>query len=32
MIRIAVVEDDPRLRAALVALLQRQSGFEVVGD
>ena len=32
MIRVAVVEDDPRLRPAIVARLRRQSGFEVVGD
>ena len=32
MIRVAVVEDDPRLRRAIVARLRRQSGFEAVGD
>lgn len=32
MIRVAVVEDDPLSRAAIVARLRRQSGFEVVGD
>jgi len=32
MIRVAVVEDDPYLRAAIVARCQRQSGFTAVGD
>ena len=32
MIRVAVVEDDPRTRAAIVARCQRQSGFKVAGD
>jgi len=32
MIRVAVVEDDPRIRAAIVARCQRQSGFKAVGD
>jgi DNA-binding NarL/FixJ family response regulator len=31
MIRVAVVEDDPRIRAAIVARCQRQSGFKAVG-
>jgi two-component system NarL family response regulator len=32
MIRVAVVEDDPRIRASIVARCQRQSGFKAVGD
>ena len=32
MIRVAVVEDDPRTRAAIVARCQRQSGFKMAGD
>ena len=32
MIRIAVVEDDPRLRENVVKLLQRRGDFEVVGS
>jgi DNA-binding NarL/FixJ family response regulator len=32
MIRVAVVEDDPRTRDVIVARCQRQSGFKVVGD
>ena len=32
MIRIAVVEDDPHIRAAIVARCQRQSEFTLVGD
>jgi two-component system NarL family response regulator len=32
MIRVAVVEDDPRTRNAIVARCRRQSGFKVAGD
>jgi DNA-binding NarL/FixJ family response regulator len=32
MIRVAVVEDDPHARAAIVARCQRQRDFTVVGD
>lgn len=32
MIRVAVVEDDPHTRAAIVACFQRQSDFTAVGD
>ena len=32
MIRIAVVEDDPHVRAAIVARCQRQTDFTAVGD
>jgi DNA-binding NarL/FixJ family response regulator len=32
MIRIAVVEDDPHIRAAIVARCHRQSDFTAVGD
>ena len=32
MIRIAVVEDDPRIRAAIVARCRREAHFKVAGD
>lgn len=32
MIRIAVVEDDPRIRAAIVARCRREADFKVAGD
>jgi len=32
MIRVAVVEDDPRIRAAIVARCRRQAGPTLVGD
>jgi len=32
MIRVAVVEDDPHVRAAILARLRRQDGFTAVGD
>ena len=32
MIRLAVVEDDPHIRAAILARLRRQNGFTAVGD
>jgi DNA-binding NarL/FixJ family response regulator len=32
MIRVAVVEDDPRIRAAIVARCRRQAGLTLVGD